>query len=166
MLISILKTTLLSSNLETNKVTEDSNTSVVSIDGDKVVGRVDEKIENLSIDINFTKSKKLNSAKFKKSNLAKLDLNSKKSNFAKTNFCETDFFTLETKRTLIYLEKSFIKTTFFYYFESECHIRIETNILGYIISVILSQLTLDQHFSDHVTHKNRNNSSKVGKISK
>ena len=55
----------------------------------------------------------------------------------------TGFLTLEAKLAFTKLRQAFVKTPIFHYFDSECHIRIETDASGYAISEILSQLTLD-----------------------
>ena len=54
-----------------------------------------------------------------------------------------DFFIPGTRPTFTKLRQVFIKALIFYYFDSECHIRIKINILGYAIDRILSQLILD-----------------------
>ncbi len=77
---------------------------------------------------------------------------SKKPNFAKAN-SGTDFLTPGAKETFIHLRKAFTNAPILSYFDPECHIRIETDALGYTISGVLSQMTLDQHSSDHVTHE-------------
>lgn len=41
------------------------------------------------------------------------------------------------------LRQAFIEALIFYYFDLECHICIEINISRYVISQVLSQLTLD-----------------------
>lgn len=46
------------------------------------------------------------------------------------------------------------------YFDQEFHIWIKTIALGYAINGVLSVMTLNQHFSDYVTHKNHSNFSK------
>ena len=73
-----------------------------------------------------------------------------------TNF-GTNFSTLEAKKVFTHLQKAFIKVPIFHYFDLKCHICIETNALGYAISRVLNQMTLnhlDQLFSNHITHKN------------
>ncbi len=61
---------------------------------------------------------------------------------------------MKPKKTFIYLWKAFTKALILCYFDLECHIRIMTNVLGYAIGGVLSQMTLDQLFFDHMTHKN------------
>ncbi len=80
---------------------------------------------------------------------------SKKPNFAKAN-SGTDFLTLGAKDTFIYLQKVFTEALIFRHFDPERHIQIETDALGYAISGMLSQMTLNQLSSDHVTHENLN----------
>ena len=52
---------------------------------------------------------------------------------------------LTPKARLVFtkLRKAFIKAPIFRHFDLECYIWIETDALGYIISGVLSQLTLD-----------------------
>ncbi len=96
------------------------------------------------------------SANSKKSKLTK----SKNSDLLKANFArvnsEMDFLTPKTKKAFIHLRKTFTKALILRHFDSECHIRIETDGLGYTISGILSQMTSDQHFSGHVICKDPN----------
>lgn len=56
---------------------------------------------------------------------------------------KTDFFTFKARLTFAELGQTFIKTSILYHFDLEYQIQIETNILGYIINKVLSQLTLD-----------------------
>ncbi len=79
---------------------------------------------------------------------------SKKPNFAKVN-SGTDFLTSGAKEAFIYLWKVFTEALILRHFDQECHIRIETDALGYAIGGVLSQITLDQNSSSHVTHKDR-----------
>ncbi len=87
---------------------------------------------------------------------------SKKPNFAKAN-SGTDFLISEAQEAFIHLQKAFTKVLIFRHFDPERHIRIETNALGYAIGEVLSQMTSDQHFSGHVTHKDPNSpKSEIG----
>ncbi len=65
-----------------------------------------------------------------------------------------DFLTLGVKKTFIQLRKSFIKASILYYFDIKCHLCIKTDVLGYAIGRVLSQITLDQLFCNHVIHAN------------
>ncbi len=94
----------------------------------------------------MTKSKKPKLTKSKKSDLSK-------ANFVKIN-SRTDFLTCKAKKAFIHLQKAFTKAPILKYFDLECYICIETNALGYVIGEVLSQITLDRPFSNHVTHKN------------
>ncbi len=78
--------------------------------------------------------------KSKKSNLLK-------ANFAKVNSSRTDFLTPEAK-------KASTKAPILRHFDSEHHIWIETDTLGYTISGVFYQMTLDPPSSDHVINKN------------
>lgn len=97
----------------------------------------------------MTKSKKLNLAKSKNSELTK----AKNLDFVIVQSFRIDFLFLKAKKTFIYLQKTFIKGLIFKHFNLEHHICIETDTLGYIISGILSQITLNYSFSGHVTQR-------------
>ncbi len=86
----------------------------------------------------------------------------KKPNFAKTNF-GTDFLSPRAKKAFIHLRKAFTKALIFRHFDPERHIWIETDASGYAIGGVLSQMTLDQHSSGHVTYEDPNSSkSEIG----
>ena len=72
---------------------------------------------------------------------------------SKANSPKADFLTFGAKKAFIHLRKDFTKALIFRYYDLEPYIWIETNALGYTIAGVLSQMTLDQHFSGHVTHK-------------
>ncbi len=127
-----------------NKKNQDAPNAAGGVDD----GRVDRNIKNLSIVANSAKSKKSKSTKSKK-----LDL--PKANFARDN-SGTDFLTPETKKAFIYLRKAFTEAPILRHFDPECHFQIETNALGYAIGGVLSQMTSDQHYSGHITHKDPN----------
>ncbi len=136
----------------TNDSTGDKSwsTQVENLDAPCVAGGANggRSIENLSTVLKLTKSKKL-------------DL--PKANFAKVNSSGPDFLTPKAKKVFIHLWKAFTKTLILRYFDSEYHIRIETNALGYSINEVLSQMTSDQHFSSHVTNEDPNSSkSEIG----
>ena len=65
----------------------------------------------------------------------------------------TDFLTSKAKKAFRHLQKIFTKAPILRHFDLERHIRIETNASKYTISGVHSQMSLDQHFSDHVTYK-------------
>lgn len=89
--------------------------------------------------------KRQNISMFKKTNLAK----SKKSDlinikfFAMGNSFKIDFLTLETKKYFIYLQKNFIQAIIFGFFDTKRYIYIKTDILGYIINRVLTQISLN-----------------------
>ena len=126
-------------------------------------GEVDGNIKNLSTVINLVKKSK--STRFKKIGLLNTKANSK-----------TDFLTLGTKTAFIHLQKTFIEAPILKHFDLEHYIRIETDILGYAINGVLSQMILDdldhsnhldpleQLFSDYVIHKNLDPISSQSKI--
>ena len=55
----------------------------------------------------------------------------------------SDFLTPGTKLTFIELRQAFLKALIFHHFDPERHIRIETDVSGYAIGRVLSQLTSD-----------------------
>ena len=55
----------------------------------------------------------------------------------------TGYPTLEVRLLFTQLRKAFTKALIFWHFDPECHVRIETNMSGYTIGRVLSQLTLD-----------------------
>lgn len=78
-----------------------------------------------------------------------------------------DFSITKAKKAFLHLQKPFIKESILYYFDSECHICIETDVLGYAISKNLSQISLDypnEYFSNLVNLKNHSDfsESKIG----
>ena len=68
----------------------------------------------------------------------KKDRNSSK--FKKT---ESSFLTSGAKKAFTELRQAFIKALILHHFDPECHIRVETDVSGYAIGRVLSQLTLD-----------------------
>ncbi len=98
-------------------------------------GGVDGNFENLSTAVKLTKSKK---PKLPKANSG------------------TDFLTSGAKEAFIHLRKAFTEAPILRHFDPGYHIRIETDASGYTIGGVLSQMTLDQHSSGHVTDKNLN----------
>lgn len=134
-----------------NEVTYDLLGGAVDANGGDGVGR---RIENLLTVTKLAKSKKSNLVKFKKSDLAKSKKSNLSNDFTKANSTRKSFFTFEAKKTFIHLQKSFTKAPILRHFDLECYIRIKTDVSGYTISGVLSQMTLNQLFSNHVFHKN------------
>lgn len=83
----------------------------------------------------------------------------KKLDFAKVKSFGVDFLTFGVKKTFIHLQKAFTKALIFNHFDTDCHICIKTDVSGYVIGRILNQMTLDQRFFNHMTHKNSDFSS-------
>ena len=133
LLTSILQTTdkkVLKTQVTENKRNQDTSASIGGVDNKNV----DRNIKNLLFIVKLAKSKK--------------------PIFAKANFFGTDFFTTGAKEAFIYLQKAFIETLILRHFDLECHIRIETDVLGYVIDKVFSQITLGQFSSNHVTYEN------------
>ena len=55
----------------------------------------------------------------------------------------TGYLTLDNRQAFTQLRQTFTKAPILWHFDLECHIRIETNVSGYAIDEVLSQLTLD-----------------------
>ena len=64
---------------------------------------------------------------------------------------EPTFLITSAREVFNQLRQTFTKTPILQYFDLECHIRIETNTLGYAKEGVLSQLTSDHLTSDHLT---------------
>ena len=140
------------------QATEDKKNRAIlaGADGGDIGDKVSRRIENLSTVINLPKSK---STKPQKIGLPNIKANSK-----------IDFLIPGAKKAFIQLRKVFTKAPILRHFDLERYIRIETDALGYTISGVLSQKTLDhldhlnQLFSNHVTHKNLDLISSKSKI--
>ena len=68
---------------------------------------------------------------------------SKSKNLSKSKKRELGFLTSGARRAFTELRQAFIKALILYHFDPERHIRVETDVLGYVISGVLSQLTSD-----------------------
>ena len=66
---------------------------------------------------------------------------------------KAEFPSCKAKKAFSRLWKAFTKALILRHFDPEYHIWIETDILRYAINKVLSQMTLDQYFSNHVTHQ-------------
>ena len=111
--------------------TQAKNQDILSAVGRAHSDKISRSIKNLSIIANLANSKISKSIKSKKSDLLK-------ANFVKANSSETDFLTPKAKKTFIYLQKTFTKAPILRHFNSDCHIPIETDVLRYVISEVLS----------------------------
>ena len=88
--------------------------------------------------INFTKGK--NQAKMTKS---KILVKSKSHDFppnSRNREAETAFLTLKARLVFTQLRQAFVKVLILHHFDPESHILIETDVLGYTIGSVLSQL--------------------------
>ena len=89
----------------------------IKVDGDKVgCDEVEKKVRKMSKSKNLSKSKKR---------------------------VELDFLTPGARLAYIKLRQAFIKALIFYHFDLEYPIQIETDVSGYTIDGVLSQLTSD-----------------------
>ena len=64
-------------------------------------------------------------------------------NSSKSKKSELGFLTSRAKKAFTELRQAFIKTPILHHFDSERHIRVETDASGYAIGEVLSQLILD-----------------------
>ena len=62
---------------------------------------------------------------------------------SKSKKTESGFFTSGARKAFIELRQAFIKALILHHFDSECHIRVQTDACGYAIGGVLSQLTSD-----------------------
>ena len=87
---------------------------------------------------NLAKFQKL--SKSEKSKGEKLKKLSKSRNLLKFNAMEAglSFLTLDAREAFNRLRLAFIEASILQYFDSECHIRIKTDVLGYAINSILN----------------------------
>ena len=60
---------------------------------------------------------------------------------SKNSVGATGYLTPGAKRAFTQLRQAFIKAAIFQHFDPECHLQIETDVSGYAISGVLSQLT-------------------------
>ena len=70
------------------------------------------------------------------------------------NLEEPKFLTSEVKEVFNCLKQAFIKVPILWYFDPECHIRIKTDALSYVIEEVLSQLTPNQETSNETIRLN------------
>ena len=69
---------------------------------------------------------------------------SKSKNLSKSKTVGSDFLTPGAKLAFTELRQAFLKAPILHHFDPERHIRIETDVSGYAIGGVLSQLTLDE----------------------
>ena len=72
-----------------------------------------------------------------------VEVEKKGQNFSKFKKTESGFLTFGAKKAFTKLRQAFIKAPILHHFDPKRHIRVETDVSGYAISGILSQLTSD-----------------------
>ena len=72
-----------------------------------------------------------------------VEKNIQKRSKSKKTVRSSDFFTCRAKLAFTKLRQAFFKAPILHHFDLERHIRIETDVSGYAIGRVLSQLTLD-----------------------
>ena len=120
-LTSILKTSASQSHTSANKLDNGTNRSGADVDG-----------------FGFGSNEKSSKSKNKK--LAK----SRKSSGNNRAMEEPNFLTPEARSAFNLLRQAFTKAPILRHFDLECHIQIETDVSGYAIGGVLSQLTFNQ----------------------
>ena len=75
---------------------------------------------------------------------------SKSKKLSKSKMVRLDFLTLEAKLAFIKLRQAFFKAPILYHFDLERHIQIETDLSGYAIGGVLSQLISDDSSRWHL----------------
>ena len=68
---------------------------------------------------------------------------SKSKNLSKSKMVGSNFPTLGAKLAFTKMRQAFLKAAILHHFNPERHIRIETDVSGYAIGGVLSQLTSD-----------------------
>ena len=107
---------------------------VVGVNGDSRAGRNGGKLDGSVMD-----NVKVDGGKIGK----KGQNPSKCKNLSKSKKTELGFLTSGTRRAFTKLRQAFIKAPILHNFDLERHIWVETNVSGYAISGVVSQLTLD-----------------------
>ena len=98
------------------------------VDGGKIDDKIGKKSQKTSKSKNLFKSKKFSKSK-------------KLSKFKK--ILRSEFLTPKAKLAFIKLRQVFVRAPILYHFDSKHHIWVETDVSGYAISEVLTQLTLD-----------------------
>ena len=104
------------------------------VGSDNRAGRVGSKIDSDEVDggeVEVDKVGKKVQKKTKSKNLSK----------SKKTIGSSDFLILGAKLAFTKFRQAFLKAPMLYHFDPERHIRIETDVLGYAIGGVLSQLT-------------------------
>ena len=101
---------------------------------------------------NLAKSRKLFKSGKSKGEKSKKPSKSENSTNFNTINARPNFFTSGIREVFNCLRLSFIKAPIFWHFDPECHILIETDLLGYVIGGMLSQLAFGTK-SDRVVTK-------------
>ena len=71
-----------------------------------------------------------------------------------TRKARSTFLTSNTKTAFNYLRLAFIKASILWYFDPKCYFCCKTNILGYVISIVLKQLASKTKPNEVVTKTN------------
>ena len=99
--------------------------------------------ENLLTLVGIAKENEMvDGGEFSKTN-KNLSKSQKLKNFTSANTKITRFLTFEASTAFIQLRQAFTKASILQHFDLEYHIRIKTNVSGYAIGEVLSQLILD-----------------------
>ena len=113
---------------------------VVGVGGDSRARRDGSKLDGSEVDDDEVNSSEVDDEVGKKDQKTS---KSKKLSKSKKTVRSSDFFTPGAKLAFIKLKLAFFKTPILYHFDAEHHIQIETDVSGYAIGGVLSQLTLE-----------------------
>ena len=135
---------------ESTESTTQPGEGIVGIGGDTRARYNRNKLDGSEIDESEIDSNEVNGSKVdykirkknQKTSKFKYLFKSKKSFKSKKTF-GLDFFISRARLAFIKLRQIFIKTLILYHFDPERYIRVQTDVLGYAIIEVLSQLTLD-----------------------
>ena len=117
--------------------------SVVGVDGDNKAQRDRSKFDGNKFDKNKLDRSKLNRNEGDNEIGKKGQNLFKTQNLSKSKKIEMGFFISGARIAFTKLRQAFIKAPILHQFNLERHIQIETDILGYTIGVLFSQLTSD-----------------------
>ena len=117
---------------------------LVGVSDDSRVGHDESKVDKIEIDDSEVDGSKIDDEvekKGQKTSKSKNLFKSKKSFKSKIMVGSLNFLTPGTKLAFTKLKQAFFKVPILHHFDPKYHIRIETNLLGYVINKVFSQLT-------------------------
>lgn len=121
---------------------EGSITQLVSTKDDSAIDRPSTK-QGRVIGAVCDDSNEVNEHGIIESNSIKTSKSVKSKELVQLKKTRASFLISESKLVFTQLRQVFIKVPILYYFDPECHIKIETNVSGYTIGGVLSQLSAE-----------------------